>query len=288
MTSPPDPSRAGDDVVRLRLDIAYDGTDFAGWATQPEQRTVQQTVEDAVGLVLRAPALRLVVAGRTDAGVHARGQVCHVDVPTAAVDGLELSRLARRLTRLLPDDVVLRGIRVAPTGFDARFSASWRRYRYRVCDDLAALDPLRRRDVLAWPRPLDVAAMTSAAAGLLGEHDFAAYCKARKGATTVRELQQLDCDRVDGIVVATVRADAFCHNMVRSLMGALIVVGEHRRPPQWPAEVLAARVRDPRVPVVDPRGLTLEEVGYPPDDQLAARAAVTRAVRVAVEAGPPR
>ena len=175
--------------------------------------------------------------------------------------------------------MVVRRSALAPTGFDARFSALWRRYCYRVCDDQAALDPLRRRDVLAWRRSLDVAAMAAAAEQLVGEHDFAAFCKPREGATTVRELQALGCHREGGLIVVRVRADAFCHHMVRALVGALIVVGEGRQAVDWPAEILAAGTRDPRVPVVEPHGLVLEEVGYPTDDQLAARAVTTRAVR---------
>ncbi len=168
----------------------------------------------------------------------------------------------------------------APAGFDARFSAVWRRYAYRIVDDPAAVDPLTRGHVLAWPRPLDLDAMNAASALLLGEHDFAAFCKRREGATTVRELLDLAWSRdAAGAAVATVRADAFCHHMVRSLVGCLIAVGEGRREPAWAGSVLAAAVRDPAVAVVPALGLTLEEVGYPADDQLAARAEASRRVR---------
>ena len=266
--------------IRLRLDLAYDGTAFSGWARQPGLRTVQQLVEEALGVVLRLPAPPTVtVAGRTDAGVHARGQVVHVDVP--AID-VRLSPSVRWLNSLLPDDVHVRRIAVAAPGFDARFSALARRYRYRICDGgPGAADPLRRLDTLLWPRELDGDAMNVAARGLVGEHDFAAYCKRREGATTVRRLLALDWQRVEGEVwEATVRADAFCHSMVRALVGASIAVGEGRRDPGWPAAVLAARVRDPGVPVVPALGLCLEEVTYPADDELAARALQTRRVRL--------
>jgi tRNA pseudouridine38-40 synthase len=248
--------------ARLRLDVAYDGTDFSGWASQPGLRTVQGTLESTLEKVLRLPpgSCRLTVAGRTDAGVHARGQVCHVDVPPDAGD---VAALARRLTRALPNDVVVRRAVEVSGEFDARFSAVWRRYAYRVCDQPSHLDPIRRRDVLAWPRPLDEAAMNQAAEGLLGEHDFAAFCKRREGASTVRDLHQLVWTRHDGLLTCRVVANAFCHNMVRSLVGCLIVVGEAKRPPPWAAEVLAGGVRDSRVPVVAAHGLTLEEVGYP-------------------------
>ncbi len=185
--------------------------------------------------------------------------------------------LVRRLAGTLPSDVRVRGAEEAPPGFDARFSAIWRRYAYRVCDDLAAADPLRRHEVLDHSRRLDLTAMNAAAARLLGEHDFAAFCRRREGATTVRHLRELEWERGrTGIAVGRVVADAFCHSMVRALVGALLPVGEGQRPVEWPAAVLAGRVRDPAVNVVPARGLTLEEVGYPPADELAARATVAR------------
>jgi tRNA pseudouridine38-40 synthase len=277
------------DVVRVRLELGYDGTGFAGWASQPGQRTVQGTLTDALATLLRTgPAdLSLVVAGRTDAGVHATGQVCHLDVPAAAWAGLPgrsdrtpEAALLTRLGGLLPDDVRVHGAAIAPTGFDARFGALRRRYRYRICDDPAGVPPLRRREVLAHRRRLDVAAMSEAATGLVGLHDFAAFCRRREGATTVRTLLEYRWERdADGFAAARVVADAFCHSMVRALVGAVLPVGEGRRPPTWPAEVLAARERDPHVVVVPPHGLTLVEVVYPDDDGLAARAAEARAVR---------
>jgi tRNA pseudouridine38-40 synthase len=267
-------------VVRVRLDLAYDGTSFSGWAAQPGQRTVEGVLAEAVGHVLRLPeAARLTVAGRTDSGVHARGQVAHADVP-AEVWAEHGSAALRRLSRALPPDIRVRAVGVAPDGFDARFSALWRRYAYRISDDPARADPLRRQDTLWTGRPLDLAAMNEAAVLLLGEHDFAAFCRRREGATTVRALRRLEWRRDgDGIAVGCVVADAFCHNMVRALVGALLPVGEGSRPASWPAEVLAAAVRDPAVRVVSPHGLSLEEVAYPPPDQLAARAELTRRVR---------
>lgn len=261
---------------RLRLDVAYDGGDFAGWATQPGLRTVQGTLEDTLVMVLRLTpgSARLTVAGRTDAGVHARGQVCHVDLEVPDVD---IRELGRRLGRALPADVVVRRVSVAPDGFDARFSASWRRYAYRVCDDPALADPLNRRQVLSWPRPLDEEAMNSAADRLLGVHDFAAFCKQREGASTVRDLRELTWTRGDHMVTCRVVANAFCHNMVRSLVGCLVIVGEGRRDAAWASEMLHAGVRDPRGLVVAPHGLTLEAVGYPPDAELAARVLTGRA-----------
>jgi tRNA pseudouridine38-40 synthase len=274
-------------AIRLRLDVAYEGTDFSGWAAQPGLRTVQATLQESLATILRLPEVSLTVAGRTDAGVHARGQVCHLDIPVdtslGGDNGLDqtsaLKRLVSRLASLLPDDVRVREVTVAPDGFDARFSALWRRYAYRICDSPAAADPLQRRHVLAWPRRLDEQAMGSAASGLLGEHDFAAFCKRREGATTVRTLRRLDWNRRDDLLVADVVADAFCHHMVRSLVGCLVAVGEGRRPAAWPLDVLRRAVRDPGVTVVPARGLTLEEVRYPPNSELSVRAEQSRAVR---------
>lgn len=301
--APPTPGEQTEQLLRVRIDLAYDGTDFAGWARQPGLRTVQGVLEDALELVLRtqhrgeAPP-RVTVAGRTDAGVHARGQVTHVDVSAgawAAVPGRSdrspAESLLTRLGGVLPADVVATAVRVAPEGFDARFSAVARRYAYRVCDDPALRDPLRRQHVLWTRRPLDVDAMHEAAARVLGRHDFAAYCKPRPGATTIRTLDELTWERpVDGpdagLVVATVRADAFCHSMVRALVGASLAVGEGRRSVDWPAEMLVGGRRDPGSAVVAAHGLTLEEVVYPPDAELAARQLTTRAPRSASDVDP--
>jgi tRNA pseudouridine38-40 synthase len=268
------------EACRVRIDLSYDGGGFSGWARQPGQRTVQQVLEDALSQVLRAgPPVQLTVAGRTDAGVHARGQVAHADLPLAAwLDAAPA--ILRRLAGLLPPDVRVRRIGPAPEGFDARFSALSRRYSYRVCDDVTGPDPLRRHDTLWYRRGVEVSAMNEAAGRLLGEHDFAAFCRRREGATTVRELLSLSWARPEATVAeATVIADAFCHSMVRALVGALLKVGDGSRPPSWPAQVLTARVRDPGVPVVPPHGLCLEEVRYPPPGQLAQRALATRRVR---------
>ena len=272
--------------VRIRIDLSYDGTGFSGWAAQPGRRTVEGVLAETLGHVLRLPARpRLTVAGRTDTGVHARGQVAHSDLPDA-VWAAYANAARRRLARALPPDIRVRAIGPAPDGFDARFSALWRRYSYRVCDDPATADPLRRHETLWHPRGLDLAAMNAAAGTLTGEHDFAAFCRRREGATTVRALRRLDWRRDDdGVAVACVVADAFCHNMVRALVGALLAVGEGSRPPSWPSAVLAAAVRDPAVRVVPPHGLCLEEVRYPAPGQLAARAAFTRQVRVTRDTG---
>jgi tRNA pseudouridine38-40 synthase len=244
-------------------------------------------VAAAFGRVLRLPASpKLTVAGRTDAGVHARGQVVHSDVPAEAWSATA-ERVTPRLAGVLPADVRVHAATPAPAGFDARFSALWRRYAYRVCDDEAAADPLRRHETLWYFRRLDLAAMNQAAGRCLGEHDFAAFCRRREGATTIRALRTLDWHRDDhGTAIATVVADAFCYNMVRALVGAHLAVGEGRKPPDWPAAVLAAAVRDPAVRVVPPHGLCLEEVAYPPADELAARATTARSLRTGATPRP--
>jgi tRNA pseudouridine38-40 synthase len=282
--------------VRIRLDLAYDGTDFHGWAAQPRLRTVQGELEAALGTALRVPEVPVVCAGRTDTGVHARGQVVHLDVTEADLTASAgrsqdppLEALVRRLNGILPGDVRVRRAVVAAEGFDARFSALWRRYAYRVADAPDLVDPLTRRHVLAWPRPLDLARMNAASADLVGHHDFASFCKRREGATTIRTLLDLSWARdADGVAVATVRADAFCHSMVRALVGCLLAIGEGRRPVTWAAEQLAARQRDPGVSVAHAHGLTLEEVAYPDAAALAQRAEQTRAKRTPTDLGEVR
>ena len=275
-------------VVRVRIDLAYDGTDFSGWAAQPGRRTVEGELSTALTTLLRAPEpVRLTVAGRTDAGVHARGQVAHADVDETAYAALP-GRSSRspedagrtRLAGILPPDVVVRSVSRAPSGFDARFSATQRRYLYRICDRPGSLDPLRRRDTVVVKDELDVEAMGEAAGGLVGLNDFAAFCKRREGATTVRTLLDYSWRRaLDGTVEGTVIADAFCHSMVRALVGAVVPVGQGRAPVGFPHEVLATRARDPRVTVMPAHGLSLEEVAYPPDAELAARAEEARSTR---------
>ena len=283
----------GGGLSRVRLDIAYDGTGFSGWARQPGRRTVQGVLEQALGTALRTDPPQLTVAGRTDAGVHASGQVCHFDVEPAAwallpgrADLPPGAALVRRLAGLLPMDVRVPLARQAPAGFDARFSALWRRYLYRVADNAYGPDPLQRSLVFWHSRRLDIPAMNSAANGLLGTQDFAAFCRPRKGATTIRTLRMLRWERAEtDLAIATIEADAFCHNQVRAMVGALLAVGDGRRPIKWPADVLAAAVRDSAVTVVPPHGLILEAVGYPPDNELAARANQARSKREPAESG---
>ena len=274
--------------VRLRLDIAYDGTDFTGWAVQVGHRTVAGVIEDALSTVFRFP-VRVFGAVRTDSGVHATGQVAHADIPPVALalahprrrrDGEpEFAPLVRRLGRFLPEDVRVRDITRAPTAFDARFSALRRHYAYRLSLAPYGVEPQQSRFVTPWPRPLNVDAMVESSRNLLGLHDFAAFCRHRPGATTIRELQRLDWVREGDLLTAFVSADAFCWSMVRSVVGALLAVGEGRREPQWCAELLTATQRSSDFAAAPARGLTLIGVDYPPDDQLAQRITVTRDLR---------
>jgi len=275
-------------TLRIRIDLSYDGTAFSGWAAQPGRRTIEGVLSEALTTILRGPEpVRLVVAGRTDAGVHARGQVAHADIDERAWDAVS-GRSARppeeaaaaRLRGILPADVGIRAVTRAPEGFDARFSALRRRYLYRLCDDPALLDPLRRHDTVLVRGPLDVARMDEAAQTLLGLHDFAAFCRRREGATTVRTLLDHRWARAaDGTLEGTVVADAFCHSMVRALVGSVVPVGEGRLGVEVPAAVLVGGVRDPRVRVMPPHGLSLEEVVYPRDADLAGRAEMARSTR---------
>ncbi|WP_353809581.1 tRNA pseudouridine synthase A [Agromyces sp. SYSU T00194] len=286
--------------MRLRLDIAYDGTAFNGWSAQPGQRTVQGVIEQALGTLFRrsGTAPRLTVAGRTDSGVHARGQVAHLDVDADALAEVTRPRrgdprsgravdpagvLLRRLSGILgahDSDVVVSGAVIAPEGFDARFSAVWRRYEYRVADARATRDPLVRASTVWHPQPLDAAAMGAAARSLLGLGDFAAFCRPREGATTIRTLQAFDWRREpDGVLVAALQADAFCHSMVRALVGACVAVGEGRLGLDAPLALMRAGERTSAFRVMPAKGLVLTEVGYPGDDELADRARQTRARR---------
>lgn len=266
--------------MRYRLDIAYEGAAFFGWAKQPGLRTVQAVLEEWIAKVLRLKEpVQLVCAGRTDAGVHARGQVAHLDL--AEVD---VATLQRRLARVLPADVVVWSVAAVPAEFDARFSALWRRYCYRLTD--RPLDPLLRNQVATVRGPLDLGLLNEAGRRLCGLHDFAAFCKSRPQASTIRILKDVSAIRRDDrsqIVEINVRADAFCHSMVRSLVGALWAISTRRRPLEWVGELLTTEQRPSTIQVFPAHGLVLEEVGYPPPQLLAARGAQARRMRVATE-----
>lgn len=316
------PPRPGPGTVRLRLDIAYDGTGFHGWAAQPGLRTVQGELEAALAVLLqrtdrsernasRSASIRagstaqggadprLTVGGRTDAGVHARGQVAHLDVPREIAERLTARRVngamssiwnasrsaakhadAPASVRRHAPDVVVHEVREAPQGFDARFSALRRRYEYRVRPLGSRRDPLTARFTAEVPRELDLAAMQRASDELTGLNDFTSFCKAREGATAVRDLLRFEWRETDdGALAAVVEADAFCHSMVRALVGAVVATGSGRIGLAELVELRDARERTSRFTVMPAHGLSLEEIAYPPDAELAARAEQTRARR---------
>jgi tRNA pseudouridine38-40 synthase len=281
------PPAARDDIVagvsslRIRLDLAYDGSDFSGWAAQPGRRTVQGDLTAAISRVLGVPHPAVVVAGRTDAGVHALGQVCHVDLPADAWPGPQ--RAVRRLNAVLAPDVRVRSAQVAPEGFDARFSATSRRYVYLISDS-GLLDPRARTGVYVHRRPLDDHRMADAAGVFVGEHDFAAFCKARPEASSVRRVLRTWVARTEdprdpALLEVGITADAFCHSMVRSVVGALVAVGEGRLTSADVATILAQRRRVPRYTTAPAHGLALVAVEYPPDAELAEQARRARRFR---------
>lgn len=277
-------------MPRVRLDIAYDGTHFRGWARQPTLRTVQGTIEAALERVIGSH-VPLTVAGRTDAGVHATGQVAHADLSEEQwaratqvrrdlrEPGDPVAPLARRLTGVFGQysDVAVSRTSTAPEGFDARFSATWRRYEYRIADLVTGYNPLERLHTTTVRAALDVDAMNDTASRLIGLHDFAAYCKPRPEATTIRTLLEFDWRRDErNMLVANVRADAFCHSMVRALVGACAAAGEGKLTPEQLVAIRDAQIRTSDFKVLAARGLTLTEVGYPADELLAERASQTR------------
>ena len=261
---------------RLRIDIAYDGTAFFGWATQPDHRTIQDHVEHAISQVSRGE-VQSIVAGRTDAGVHATGQVIHVDLPdTVFSEGLTYVDLRYKLNRILDEDVRVMEISDAPEGFHARFSALRRIYTYKILDANEVIPPLSRYDVAPWYRPLDADLMNKASALVLGHHDFAAFCKFKEGGTTIRTLEKYQWQRDEtGLLVAEVVADAFCYSMVRNLVGAVVCVADGRKDSSWMAELLANKERVSDSLVFPARGLSLTRVDYPSEQEMVDRAKLT-------------
>jgi tRNA pseudouridine38-40 synthase len=260
---------------RLRMDIAYDGTNFSGWAIQPDRRTVQACIEEAISKIARVN-VETIVAGRTDAGVHATGQVIHVDVP----EEMGIDDLGYKLNRILDEDVRINGIEIAPPAFHARFSALRRYYEYRILDENKVIQPMARLNTASWYRPLDMDLMNRASALLLGTHNYAAFCKYREGATTIRTLETYQWRRdAEGVLVADVVADAFCYSMVRNLVGAIVCVADGRKDPEWITTLLEDKERVSDSLVFPARGLTLYKVDYPDAAELLERAKKTVARR---------
>lgn len=276
-----------DTTHRIRLDLAYDGTNYHGWATQPGLPTIQEAVETGLATIFRHP-VHTTVAGRTDAGVHAARQVIHFDVPIAHWDRLSRNTPARapreamvsKLNGVLAKEsgaIRILDATIAPPGFDARFSPTSRSYRYRIA--LGDPDPLTRHFTLHHRKPLDLSRMRQEIAGLCGLHDFGSFCKPRPGATTIRTLQRFELVAENAVLTIYLSADAFCHHMVRALVGALLQVGDGTRQPGWLRDRLAKPTRDSHMAIAPAHGLLLEAVHYPADDVLGQRAAQTRAKR---------
>ena len=280
--------------VRLRMNIAYDGTDFSGWAKQPGLRTVQGVIEDAVGQLTRSEQNpQLTVGGRTDAGVHARGQVAHVDVTEAQLRGwlrrdfnpeaLDTDLMTRRLNGLIKRsgvDARVLSIALVSADFDARFSAAWRRYEYRIADSHATYDPLARLITTTVSYALDDELLQRASDSLLGLRDFSSFCKPREGASSIRTLQHFSWVRDhSGVLIGTIQADAFCHSMVRALVGAVTAVAAEKLSERELSELVEARERTSRFKVMPAHGLSLEEIGYPPENEFGSRQVFTRARR---------
>jgi tRNA pseudouridine38-40 synthase len=256
--------------LRLRIDLAYDGTNFSGWGKQPDRRTVQEEVEKALTTATQSK-IESIVAGRTDAGVHATGQVIHVDVP----ESINLDEIAYKLNRILDEDIRIIQVSIAPEAFHARFSALRRSYIYKILDKNLPVPPINRFDIASWYRPLEVDSLNEASALVLGHHDFAAFCKFREGGTTIRTLEKFQWERQGDLLVASVVADAFCYSMVRNLVGAAVCVADGRKESSWMGELLANKERVSDSLVFPARGLTLSSVEYPTNDQLLERAKVT-------------
>lgn len=277
--------------TRLRLDLGYDGTAFAGWAKQPGLRTVQGELERALSVIIRRPAadVSVTVAGRTDAGVHARGQVCHWDVTQTELERLwgrsgSLDAVACRINGVLKrhgvQDVIVYRVTEAPSGFDARFGALSRRYEYRVRPAGERPDPLDRTYTVNLTHGVDLAAVQDASQTFLGLQDFSSFCKAREGSTAVRTVLEFGWLRNDsGVLVGSITADAFCHSMVRSLVGAVIGVGAGKLSLEELVSLTEARSRSSKITVMPPHGLSLEHIEYPEDSELESRALQTRARR---------
>jgi tRNA pseudouridine38-40 synthase len=243
-------------VAVYRLDLSYDGTGFRGYARQDGVRTVQGELEAALSTYLKAP-VSTSVAGRTDSGVHARRQVVSFEHDR----DVDLARLPRAINGIVGPEVSILKVSRAADDFNARRSATWRRYRYRL-DIRSAPDPLCRHLVWHVGRELDVATMAATAEVFVGEHDFSSFCRIVEGRSNVRRLTEFTIEETDGLVDFWVQANAFCHQMVRSLVGYLYDVGRGFSDPNRVEEVIASRDRSMVATVAPAHGLTLWDVGY--------------------------
>jgi tRNA pseudouridine38-40 synthase len=263
--------------IRIRGEVAYDGKNFSGWGMQPDQRTVQGAIEDAFTQIIGGPRTVVQCAGRTDAGVHATGQVMHLDVPLAW--GERLADLAYKVNAILDDDVVIKALVHTNQNFDARFAALSRSYTYFIKEGLR--DPLSRERVYQHRNYLDVAAMNEASQVLIGLHDFSAFCKKTDYGTSIRNLKTFTWTRTpDDLIRIDITSDAFCYSMVRALVGAVISIGEGKRTKEWLADYLARGERDFGVFMAPAHPLTLVNVEYPPEEEYASRIEKTLKTRL--------
>jgi tRNA pseudouridine38-40 synthase len=269
-------ANAAQGLIRIRGKIAYDGKDFSGWGMQPDRRTVQGDLEDAISTLLRVDRVIVQCAGRTDAGVHATAQVIHFDI--AEKDAMEMKDLTYKINAILPEDISIQELEVTTPDFDARFAALSRSYEYLIYQ--GQRNPLLRDRAHRSYLPLDVRAMNEASQALIGLHDFSAFCKKREGATTIRTLMKFDwIETTDGLIKVELEADAFCYSMVRGLIGAVLAIGEGKFDKAWLENYLAGREREAHVFAAPALGLTLVEVKYPDASEYAKRIAETLQVR---------
>jgi|DEB19_MinimDraft_2_1074335.scaffolds.fasta_scaffold03981_4 tRNA pseudouridine38-40 synthase len=274
-----------DGLIRYRINLAYDGSAYYGWARQSGHKTVQQSLLDALTLVFGESTndFSMRVAGRTDAGVHAFSQVAHIDVTAAQIKRLGRTKsIAFRLNSILDRDIRIHSFEIAPPGFHARFSATFRRYRFRIADGPVAKDALQARYTLWLAHELDLDLMRDGAKEFIGLHDFNSFCKARVGATTIRNMKSIKISRnpeLGGVIEIELIADAFCHNMVRAIVGGLIAVAQGSAEKSEITHALKVAQKRAPFKVATPEGLTLVEIGYPADDKLEEQAAITRKKR---------
>jgi tRNA pseudouridine38-40 synthase len=243
---------------------------------QPDRRTVQGELENAISTLLRVDRVVVQCAGRTDAGVHATAQVIHFDITEK--DAMEMKDLTYRINAILPEDISIQELEVTAADFDARFAALSRRYEYLIYQ--GQRNPLLRDRAHRSYLPLDVPAMNDASQALIGLHDFSAFCKKREGATTIRTLMKFDwTETADGLIKVELEADAFCYSMVRGLIGAVLAIGEGKFDKAWLENYLAGREREAHVFAAPALGLTLVDVKYPDASEYAKRIAETLQVR---------
>lgn len=269
-------ANAAQGLIRIRGKIAYDGKDFSGWGMQPDRRTVQGELENAISTLLRVDRVIVQCAGRTDAGVHASAQVIHFDI--AEKDAMEMKDLTYKINAILPEDISIQELEVTTADFDARFAALSRSYEYLIYQ--GQRNPLLRDRAHRSYLPLDVQAMNDASQSLIGLHDFSAFCKKREGATTIRTLMKFDWSETpQGLIKVDLEADAFCYSMVRGLIGAVLAIGEGKFDKAWLENYLAGKEREAHVFAAPALGLTLVDVKYPDPSEYAKRIAETLQVR---------